>query len=327
VDLDPHLIVMQRTFAAARAPVRDAAPSAAAPGTAAPAGWRAPAPSPPVGYVDFEDQAARRFVAYDDLAQRRASAPPNRAWVDARLTAALAAPPAGRALTGDVDSPTLWPNSAIGRLTIRFRTSLRTCTAWVAAERIVITAAHCVFDKTREAKTGQARGYAEAVHFEPSAGGSVRVHSAFVLKGWVAPQRSSEAPSRYDFAALVLDRPVAARTGVLGFSTAPRASRGPYASFGFPRLPTREFPGFDGDTLVRSVGMLKTDYNGLREAWNDMTEGSSGGPWIAAEDGDLVVVGINSEKPARRDDTTFSPKLGQPFLIVFAAALSAVTGV
>lgn len=314
MDFDPHLIVMERTFAGERAPVARHAGGA-------------PRPSPSLGYVDFEAHKKRRFVAYDMLAQRRASSPPRRAWVDARLTAALARPPATRAITADVDSPTLWPNSAIGRLSIEFKSGVRTCTAWVAAERVVVTAAHCVFDKTRESATGQVRGYAQSIRYEPSVGGAVRVRAAYLLKGWVAPERPAPAQSRYDFAALVLDRPIAARTGVLGFSTAAEAARGPFASFGFPRLPTQDFPGFDGDRLVRSVGVLKTDYRSFREAWNDMTEGSSGGPWIAAENGELVVVGINSEKPARSDDTTFSPVLGAPFLVVFSAALAAVTGV
>ena len=105
------------------------------------------------------------------------------------------------------------------------------------------------------------------------------------------------------------------------------APKGPFTSLGYPRKPTDEFE-FDGRFLFASTGERLDDASpGVVKAENGLTEGSSGGPWFTDETGQMLVAGVNSTKPVRSDEETWSPLFGEAFQRLLARVLADMTGV
>ncbi len=248
-------------------------------------------------------------------------------------------------LTEAIIDQSQYPYTAIGRLSYSIEGVVRYCTAWVVSERVIATAGHCVFSRAVNAKadletgereidseTGDAKasGLADWTLFEPAyKEGAITEKWAgvrgYVLKGWIAPDEGA-ATSPHDFAFVVLDKPIVAKTGALGVRIASPQVPEAAVSLGYPQNPTSGF-AFDGRHLYASTGKLKSSALGVMEAENQLTEGSSGGPWLSKTKDGVVVTGINSNKPLRRDDTTYSPVLGQSFVELLSRVLSDMTGV
>ena len=100
---------------------------------------------------------------------------------------------------------------------------------------------------------------------------------------------------------------------------------GPVLSVGYPQKPNGAF-WFDGRFLFQSHGALIHRYDVMLEAQNDLTEGSSGGPWFADWNGRAVVVGLNAQKTDASGQTTESPPLDDAFLALISFAISDMTG-
>ncbi|ACT58871.1 trypsin-like serine peptidase [Hirschia baltica] len=247
-------------------------------------------------------------------------------------------------LTEAIIDQSQYPYTAIGRLSYSIEGVVRHCTAWVVSDRVIATAGHCVFSravnaqsKNRdiESQTGQkasskVSGLAEWTIFEPSYRAGVETEKwagirGYVLTGWVSPEEG-EATSPHDFAFVVLDKPIVQKTGALGVRVASPDAPEATFSLGYPQNPTAKY-AFDGQYLYASTGRLKSSALGVMEAENQLTEGSSGGPWLSKTQDGVVVTGINSNKPLRSDDTTFSPILGQSFISLLSRVLSDMTGV
>ena len=265
----------------------------------APPAW----PSVPVGHQGDRPQTERMSAdrpALDDwLARARrarvetasllpggAVAEPVAGVITARLSAQL---PLGGAVTEAVGELDAWPVSAVGRLTTGFGDRRRFCTAWVVSERIVATAAHCVFHEGLP----QAEGFADwALFASQDRLGAVRGRWGGVT---VMRCAGGSRPSMMDRAArliLLLScwmRPLWRRRARLGLVQW-RRIRGHSQALVFHARPTDGFQ-FDGRFLFASTGRLAAHGNGQMEAENGLTEGSSGGPWLSLVDGQLKVVG------------------------------------
>ena len=239
----------------------------------------------------------------------------------ARLSQSL---PLGGSVTEAVSDASAWPMTAIGRLTVGFGQNRRFCSAFVVAERVIATAAHCVY-RRREDENAEP-GW---VTFEPQA---VATQSAGIWSGqtvylprdWTSNEDVPQL-GKLDFAFIVLAQPIIAKTGAVGIEANPDEA-GPFLSLGYPRKPTRLFE-FDGRFLFASTGAMEQSLEGQMLAQNGLTEGASGGPWFVLRNSELLVGGLSASKPVGEDDTSFSPRIGVEFFELLSLVLADLTGV
>ncbi|MBV2365841.1 trypsin-like serine peptidase [Streptomonospora nanhaiensis] len=196
-----------------------------------------------------------------------------------------------------------------------------TCSAAVVSAQnrdTVITAGHCLKDGTG--------GWADNWTFVPGYADGESPYGRYTARQmFVAPQWADKADDSYDFGMAVLNRSgdhhVQDRTGAhpVSFGTAPGD---PTYAFGYPATGR-----FDGSRLHYCAGATTPDDGGTTASGMacTMTEGSSGGPWLADFDpasGKGTVVSVISFKYADDTRTQYGPFLGDAARRVFDRAAS-----
>lgn len=195
------------------------------------------------------------------------------------------------------------PYRSIGRMGMNFvlhgKTLKVTATGWVVAKRAFVTAGHSVY---REIYGGWITWAGFAPRYNRRVDTAFGVESVYTLKGWV-----DSGEPRYDLAACVITGEFADTEPPLVFSNSdlPPLS---VTAIGYPARPSGQF-NFNGERMWKCIGEFVRDEDGMRIAANNLTEGSSGGPW-----GDTVdnseIVGLTST----RDEEHFEQPISKsPF--------------
>lgn len=184
-----------------------------------------------------------------------------------------------------------YPYTAVGKLFFTLNGTNYVCSASVARPHLLVTARHCVFNYV-DPSGGQ---FATNVVFYP---GWYSGPNASLGGGWVARRLAtwvSSAPNyRYDIGFVQLfdndlrgcngslgGSPIERYTGYLGYLYGGDFSKRQWNEFGYPQAAP-----FNGQVMVESqsaTGALNVfGMPDTVEVGNDMTGGSSGGPWITS---------------------------------------------
>jgi V8-like Glu-specific endopeptidase len=174
---------------------------------------------------------------------------------------------------------------SVGRMMLVIGGTDLTATGWVVAPRAFITAGHCVYEKTYGGWITKA---SLCPRYDDACVKEYKVTTVYTLKGWYQSE-----DHRYDMAACVVSEKFAATEPPLAFSTGVSLKRR-YAAAGYPAIRIAGYR-FDGKRMWRSVGDAIDTVGGLQWAENNMTKGSSGGPWFDTGK-NFAVSGITSHR-------------------------------
>lgn len=219
---------------------------------------------------------------------------------------ALVTAPTDTMITGQ--TLTAHPYRSVGKMFIQFD-PLRTIggSGWVVARKAFITAGHCVYWPP---KTGWIFAATFCPRFNVECDKTYTVASVYTLQGWIDDQDDRQ----YDLAACVVTENFTDAEPPLAFETFALPSLN-YAAIGYPGKPTPAHD-FNGKRMWQSYGEFISLTNHVMEAANDLTGGSSGGPWVS---GDADIAGGLTSY--REDDPLVarSPYFGQGFQNLYDA--------
>ena len=178
------------------------------------------------------------------------------------------------------------PYRSVGRMGVVIGGGKKTASGWVVARRAFITAGHCVFHPDFGGWITQA-GFAP--RYNNGVDTAFTVATVYTLKGWVDSKNWI-----YDMAACVVTANFEATEPPLPFDTGIL----PGLNFTAIGYPIRPIPGhdFNGKRMWKCVGDLIRAEGGLQYAVNNLTGGSSGGPWCETGTANMVVSGLTSDR-------------------------------
>lgn len=192
---------------------------------------------------------------------------------------------------------------AVGRLDINGKGF---CTGALIAPKLVLTAAHCMFDVQTGAQIDEGHIEFLAGWRNGRAGAYRSVSRVVVHPDYVFAEALSSERVRNDLALLELDQPIR-NTSIKPFKTAARPRKGDRVGVVSYALDRAEAPSLQEvcSVLARQDGVLVTSCS--------VDFGSSGAPIFVIEDGDAQIVSVVSAKAeVLGEEVSLGTALGQP---------------
>ncbi|MDB5711571.1 MAG: hypothetical protein JWL96_3641 [Sphingomonas bacterium] len=264
---------------------------------------RDPAP----GLID-QEQLKSLLRGFGKRSRNKSSPPPDAesAWFKA-----LVAPPFD---TERVPNRGAFPYSAIGKMVAQVGGNDFAGTAWVVGDRAIVTAGHCLFDDNSQQ-------WATHVAFMPQfddqpARGIWYGASSHTLSGWTGGGPNAAA---FDLGAVILEQPIASTTGTIGWRANIAANQQLLQAVGYPSDWVSAAYDFDGKHMWSCNGNYVggSSVIGMN---NNMTRGSSGGPWLKQDpQGRIFACGLNSHYNEDHSNVMYSPYFGQGIINLIRA--------
>lgn len=217
------------------------------------------------------------------------------------LTSGAWAQDAGLKRLDNGDDAKAW--EAVGRLDIDGKGF---CTGALIAPKLVLTAAHCMFDSETGARIGKGHIEFLAGWRNGRAGAYRDVARVVIHPKYVFNETSSSERVRNDLALLELEQPIRS-TSIIPFKTAARPRTGDRVGVVSYALDRSEAPSLQEvcAVLARQDGVLVTSCS--------VDFGSSGAPIFVFEDGEAHIVSVVSAKAeVRGEQVSLGTALGQP---------------
>jgi len=190
------------------------------------------------------------------------------------------------------------------------------CSGASIANRALLLAGHCVYDPDK-------KKWATKISFCPSYNNGCYFNwkwwgkKLYSLKGWVNNKNYA-----YDLAMVVTTAKLSHYVGTLGWHSSGFTFSN-WIGVGYPAKP---IPGykFDGRYMWQSAGKkLNSGLQGINAMENNMTGGSSGGPWLDPTKWNNIPFfyanSINSFGYDSRPGVMYSPAFGQGFINLYNA--------
>ncbi|WNG38210.1 trypsin-like peptidase domain-containing protein [Archangium violaceum] len=199
-------------------------------------------------------------------------------------------------VTSRVTSPNEAPFAAVGKLFFHWKGSDWVGSAWIinTPTRGIVTAAHNVFDENEwSSKVLFELQYADGHYVAEWAG-----KQSVALKGWTLDTNYA-----YDMAVVIPKTAIGGSVPALDYVVDAKAEN--FLALGYPTPPLPHY-AFDGKYMWGSSGSLIAENRGVISAYNNLTRGSSGGPWCAKAGNVWVVNGIQSHG-FNDPDVSYSP--------------------
>jgi V8-like Glu-specific endopeptidase len=214
---------------------------------------------------------------------------------------------AGKPTTTRVTDTAVFPCCAVGKLFATYGEITYAASAWTVGEAAIFTAAHCLWDRDL--------GWPDSLLFQPRhsdgnpGSGSWTPISAAVPRGWIDSRGQDYG---YDLAIMIASEPIAPITGQLGWVANGSEEAAEFVGLGYPSDSVIN-PEHDGRWMWQSAGEA-IDHAEFLGAYNDMSAGCSGGPWVVCRDGAVFAKGLNSFRFDGESDRMHSPHLGEAFV-------------